>query len=231
VHVFRGAAADGGVIVVHKHPDAAAVGRGEAGRFGVVALLLGAVAAVQDEGELRMGQGEAVDMGPEVAEPAGAEADPGGQVRFGMAGQAAVIFAVAEERLRGKGAVQHREHVLEGHPVSGIVEVDGEGSGHHGDEPLDKQRFRDKVVGATRMAAQPLAVGERRHEHDRITDQGDVVPEGGFFTGSERCRLRVKRDGPVAGKVYGKGHGRCSLGGVYCSNIAIKPLQLRVQTG
>ena len=162
LHVVAGVSGDGHVVVVDEQLDVEPLGHGVPGGFGIAAFLLRAVAAEQDHGFVRVGGGHAVDMAPQVTQPAGAEEDALVVVPFGMAVEAAAEFAVVQQRFGGLVPVEHRHHVLDGDPVAGLVEIHGIDRVAALHETVDDQQLRNDVVGASGMTAQALWRWQRR---------------------------------------------------------------------
>ena len=112
LEVLGGMARDGDVVVVDEELDVQVLCDGEAGGLGVVALLLGAVGAEAEDGLVAVGEGDAVDEGPDVAEAAGGELDARGEAELGVTWKLRVGGAVVEEVFGGDVALEGGEEVL-----------------------------------------------------------------------------------------------------------------------
>ena len=112
LEVLGGMARDGDVVVVDEELDVQVLRDGEAGGLGVVALLLGAVGAEAEDGLVAVGEGDAVDEGPDVAKAAGGELDARGEAELGVTWKLRVGGAVVEEVFGGDVALECGKEVL-----------------------------------------------------------------------------------------------------------------------
>ena len=85
---------------------------GQSGGFGVVTLLLGAIRAEQEHRLVPVGECDAVDEGPQVAETAGGELNSGSETKLRVTGQFGVGFAIMEEMLCGDMTFNRSDEIL-----------------------------------------------------------------------------------------------------------------------
>ena len=205
-------AGDGDIVVVDEQFDVEVLCDGEAGGFGVVALLLAAVGAKHEDRLVGVGHGDAVDEGPHMPESARGELHAGRVAAFGVAGQVLVELAVAVEFFDGQLAFEDGEEVLRRDAVTGLVEEDGQDIGCVAglgvfNERADDDDFGDGVVRAAGVTRQAAGTGVGGEERDRITAELDVVLERIALLVGQLGVGRVEGDVLVRIEVDGEGSG------------------------
>lgn len=205
--VIAGVAGDGDIIVIDEEFDVEILGDGHACGLGVVAFHFGAVGAEEEYGFFRVGEGDAVGVGPHVAEASGGEFDAGEHVAFGVAGDVGEGFTVVEKFFEGDIAIESGEEVLGGDAVAGFIEEDGEDGVAAGGECAEDEDFGDGIEGAAGVAAETACVGDGGEEDDGIAAEGDVGLEDGLLVGREVALVEAEGEGLEVLEGDGEGHG------------------------
>ena len=110
--VLGGMSGNCDVIVIDEELHVEFLRDGQSGGFGVVTLLLGAIRAEQEHRLVPVGECDAVDEGPQVAETAGGELDSGSETKLRVTGQFGVGFAIMEEMLCGDMTFDRSDEIL-----------------------------------------------------------------------------------------------------------------------
>ena len=206
LHIGAGVAGDGDVVVVDEQLDREPAGHGIAGRLGVVALHLRAVAAEHHHRLGAVGLGDAVDIAPQVAEAARGEEHPVPLVALGVAVEAMAELAVVQQPLRRLVAVEHRHGVLDGDAVAGLVEVHRVHRAGALHEAIDDEHLGDDIIGAAGVPAEPLDVGQRGEEDQAVAHQADVVGEQAQPLLAQPLLVEDEGQGHIFFQIYRKNH-------------------------
>ncbi len=211
--VLRRMAGDGHVVVVDHQLHVQSMGHGEAGRLGVIALLLGTVGAEAEHGLAGMGQGHAVHERPEVPQAAGAELHTRGETQFRVARQPRMGGPVLQQHLRRQLTAQHADQILRGHPVARLVEEHRqEAIGCPAEEGIEDHHLRHGVVRPAAVTAHAPGRAGGREEDDRVAAELDVGAQGLPLAGAEAGLGGIEAERPVGTQIdreggRGGGHG------------------------
>jgi len=166
--------ADGDVVVIQQQFHIQSACHGETGRLRIVALHLRAIRTKNKHHLVRIGHGNAIGEGPQVAKPSGGEFDAQFRVQFRVAVETASGRAVIEQAAQRHITVKGREGVLQCHPVPALVKMDRVKAMRSFHECIGDKRFGNDAECAAGVAAQAASACHRGKKDNGVPHDLDI---------------------------------------------------------